>query len=138
LVSAPVYVEHVAVPNAVRKVTKAEWDCESLWYEAEIYGEDTADRISKNIVKHVSVGADHETVDILDGKVPHGLHNAELGRIAVPGVPDASIHVLEKLHAEEQALGDSSFTFGVCRVASEDWIGSKKRQIDVAMAMLLA
>jgi len=26
LVSAPVYIEHVAVPNAVGKVTKTEWD----------------------------------------------------------------------------------------------------------------
>ncbi|MGQ9691202.1 MAG: hypothetical protein ACUVQY_08080, partial [Thermoproteota archaeon] len=39
LVGAPVYVEHVAVPNAVGKVTRAEWDesSKSVLYEAEIY-----------------------------------------------------------------------------------------------------
>ena len=42
LVSAPVYVEHVAVPNAVGKVTKTEWDGQNLWYEAEIYDDEVA------------------------------------------------------------------------------------------------
>lgn len=36
LVGAPAYIEQVAVPNAVGKVVKAEWDSENLWYEAEI------------------------------------------------------------------------------------------------------
>ncbi|MEM2971505.1 MAG: hypothetical protein QW270_03685 [Candidatus Bathyarchaeia archaeon] len=97
LVSAPVYIEHVAVPNAVGKVTKTEWDGANLWYEAEIYDDETAEKIRKGLVQHVSVGADYETLDILDGKVPHGLHNAELSLVAVPGIPETNIHVLESL-----------------------------------------
>jgi hypothetical protein len=95
LVSAPVYIEHVAVPNAVGKVTKTEWDGANLWYEAEIYDEDVAEKIRKGLIQHVSVGADYERIDVLDGKVPHGLHNAELSLVAVPGIPETNIHVLE-------------------------------------------
>lgn len=102
LVSAPVYLEHVAVPNAVGKVTKTDWDGENLWYEAEIYDEDIADRIRKGLVKHVSIGADYETCDIVDEVVPHGLHNAELSLVAVPGIPETNVQILEKLRAKEQ------------------------------------
>jgi hypothetical protein len=98
LVGAPVYVEHVAVPNAVGKVTKADWDGHALWYEAEIYDSDIADKIRKGLVQHVSVGADYEIIDFVDGKVPHGLHNAELSLVAVPGIPETNIQVLESLN----------------------------------------
>ncbi|MEM3875398.1 MAG: hypothetical protein QXU45_09745 [Candidatus Bathyarchaeia archaeon] len=101
LVSAPVYIEHVAVPNAVGKVTKTEWDGQRLWYEAEIYDDETAEKIRKGLIQHVSVGADYETLDILDGKVPHGLHNAELSLVAVPGIPETNIQVLESLKHEQ-------------------------------------
>ncbi|MGB9676564.1 MAG: hypothetical protein ACPL0C_05190, partial [Candidatus Bathyarchaeales archaeon] len=101
LVGAPVYIEHVAVPNAVGKVVKAEWDGENLWYEAEIYDEETAEKIRKGLVRHVSIGADYETIDIVDGKVPHELHNAELSLVAVPGIPEANIQIMEKLMKEQ-------------------------------------
>jgi len=104
LVSAPVYVEHVAVPNTVGKVTKTEWDGQNLWYEAEIYDEETAEKIRKGLVGHVSVGADYETIDVLDGKIPHGLHNAELSLVAVLGIPETSIQILEKLQVKEQTF----------------------------------
>jgi len=97
LASAPVYIEHVAVPNAVGKVTKTDWDGHNLWYEAEIYDGETAEKIRKGLVQHVSVGADYEAVDVVDGKVPHGLHNAELSLVAVPGIPETNVEVLEKL-----------------------------------------
>jgi hypothetical protein len=97
LVSAPVYIEHVAVPNAVGKVVKTEWDGKSLWYEAEIYDDETAEKIRKGLIRHVSIGADYETIDILDGKVPHGLHNAELSLVAVPGFQEANIQILERV-----------------------------------------
>jgi hypothetical protein len=100
-VNAPVYVEHVAVPNAVGKVTKTDWDGKSLWYEAEIYESEMADKIRKGIVQHVSVGADYEAVDVVDGKVPHGLHNAELSLVAVPGIPEANVQILESLAPAE-------------------------------------
>jgi len=97
LVSAPVYIEHVAVPNAVGKVTKTEWDGQNLWYEAEIYDDEVAEKIRKGLIQHVSVGADYETLDIVDGKIPHGLHNAELSLVAVPGIPETNVQILESL-----------------------------------------
>jgi hypothetical protein len=102
LVSAPVYVEHVAVPNAVGKIVKTEWDGQNLWYEAEIYDDETAEKIRKGLIKHVSIGADYETIEILDGKIPHGLHSAELSLVAVPGIPETNIQIMEKMQAKEQ------------------------------------
>jgi hypothetical protein len=97
LANAPVYIEHVSVPNAVGKVIKTDWDGHNLWYEAEIYDDQTAEKIRNGLVQHVSVGADYEAVDLVDGKVPHGLHNAELSLVAVPGIPETNVQVLEKL-----------------------------------------
>jgi hypothetical protein len=102
LTNAPVYIKHIAVPNAVGKVTKTDWDGHNLWYEAEIYDGETAEKIRKGLVQHVSVGADYEAVDVVDGKVPHGLHNAELSLVAVPGIPETNVQVLEKL--EDKSL----------------------------------
>jgi hypothetical protein len=101
LVNAPVYIEHVAVPNAVGKVTKTDWDGHNLWYEAEIYDDETAEKIRKGLIQHVSVGADYEAIDVVDGKVPHGLHNAELSLVAVPGIPETNVQVLEKLEEKQ-------------------------------------
>ena len=101
LVDAPVYIEHVSVDNAVGKVTKTEWDGHTLWYEAEIYESDIADKIRKGLIQHVSVGADYEAIDVVDGKVPHGLHNAELSLVAVPGIPETNVQILEKLTREQ-------------------------------------
>jgi hypothetical protein len=105
LVNAPVYIEHVSVPNAIGKVTKTDWDGHSLWYEAEIYDDQTVEKIHKGLIQHVSVGADYEAVDLVDGKVPHGLHNAELSLVAVPGIPETNVQVLEKFedkHLQEK------------------------------------
>jgi hypothetical protein len=102
LIGSPVYLEHVSAFNAVGKVTKARWDPDSkaLFYEAEIFDEETAEKIRKGLIQHVSVGADYERIDILNGKVPHGLHNAELSLVAVPGIPQTNIQIMEKLQAE--------------------------------------
>ena len=107
LVDAPVYIEHVSVDSAVGKVTKTEWDGHALWYEAEIYESDIADKIRKGLVQHVSVGADYEAIDLVDGKVPHGLHNAELSLVAVPGIPETNVQVLEKLASTHASEGPS-------------------------------
>jgi len=104
LVDAPVYLEHVTAANSVGKVTKSEWDGQYLWYEAEVYDEETAAKIRKGLIRHISVGADYETVDIVAGKIPHGLSNAEISLVAVPGIPASNIQVMEKLHADEEAL----------------------------------
>ncbi len=100
LVGAPMYLEHVAVPCAVGKVTKTSWDGHNLHYEAEVYDEETANKIRAGLIQHVSVGADYETVDFLNGKIPHGLHNAEISLVAVPGIPEANVQVMEKLHVQ--------------------------------------
>ncbi|MCL4429647.1 MAG: DUF2213 domain-containing protein [Chloroflexi bacterium] len=102
LVDAPVYLEHVTAQDAVGKVTKTEWDGQNLLYEAEIYDEDTAAKIRKGLIRHVSVGADYQTVDLVNGKVPHGLFNAEMSLVAVPGIPETNIQILEKLQIKEQ------------------------------------
>ena len=121
LVSAPVYTEHVAVPNAVGKIVKTEWDGKNLWYEAEVYDEETAEKIRKGLIRHVSVGADYETIDVLDGKIPHGLHNAELSLVAVPGMPETNIQVLEKLQVKEQDFEPiiaGEYVLGFCQDAA--------------------
>jgi hypothetical protein len=110
LANAPVYIEHVSVPNAVGKVTKTDWDGHNLWYEAEIYDESTAEKIRKGLIQHVSVGADYEAIDLVDGKVPHGLHNAELSLVAVPGIPETNVQVLEKLTQTEGRLNEAQKT----------------------------
>jgi hypothetical protein len=110
LTNAPVYIEHVAVPNAVGKVTKTDWDGHNLWYEAEIYDGDTGEKIRKGLVQHVSVGADYEAVDLVDGKVPHGMHNAELSLVAVPGIPESNVQVLERLNQTEGKLTEAQRT----------------------------
>lgn len=92
----------MAVPNAVGKVVDAHWDGENLWNEAEIYDEEVAEKIRKGLIRHVSIGADYERLDVVDGKILRGLHNAELSLVAVPGIPEANIQIVEKL-AEQGA-----------------------------------
>ena len=102
LVDAPVYIEHVTTANSVGKVSKTEWDGQRLWYEAEIYDDETAEKIRKGLIRHVSVGADYETIDIVDGKIPHGLYNAEISLVAVPGISETNIKIVEALQVKEQ------------------------------------
>jgi hypothetical protein len=99
LVNAPVYIEHVAVDSAAGKVTKCTYDaaCRCLLYEAEIYDQNIADKIRNGLIQHVSVGADYDALDVVDAKVPHGLSNPELSLVAVPGIPETNIQVLEHL-----------------------------------------
>jgi len=59
-------------------------------------------------VQHVSVGADYEAIDVVDRKVPHGLHNAELSLVAVPGIPETNAQVLEKLSSAGASAGQGA------------------------------
>ena len=97
LVGAPVYIEHVAVESAAGKVTKCTYDSTSrcLLYEAEIYDPIIADKIRNGLIQHVSVGADYDVLDLINAKVPHGLSHPELSLVAIPGVPEVNIKVLE-------------------------------------------
>jgi len=99
-------LEHVTAENSVGKVINAWWDPENkaVWYEAEIYDDEVQNKIRKGLIQHVSVGADYERIDVLDGKVPHGLHNAELSLVAVPGIPQTNIQIMEKLAKESKSL----------------------------------
>jgi hypothetical protein len=103
LVNAPVYIEHVAVETAAGKVTKCTYDPASrtVLYEAEIYDSAMADKVRNGLIQHVSVGADYSTLDAVDAKVPHGLFNPELSLVAVPGVPETNVQVLEKLEDKQ-------------------------------------
>ena len=104
LVGSPVYFEHVSALGAVGKVTNATWNPESktLFYEAEIYDDETQEKIRKGLIRHVSVAADYERIDNLNGKLPHGLHNAELSLVAVPGIPETNVQIAENLLADFQ------------------------------------
>jgi len=70
----------------------------------EVYDEETAEKIRKGLIRHVSVGADYEAVEIVDGKIPHGLCNAEMSLVAVPGIPEANIQIMEKLRSRESTF----------------------------------
>jgi hypothetical protein len=111
LVGSPVYIEHVSVVNAAGKVTKCEYDVASrcLLYEAEIFESETVEKIRKGLIQHVSVGADYDALDVVDAKVPRGLHNAELSLVAVPGIPEANIQVLERLRESLAGKGQVKF-----------------------------
>jgi hypothetical protein len=97
LVGAPVYLEHVSALNAVGKVTNAAWSPSSktIFYEAEIHDDETQEKIKQGLIQHVSVAADYERLDVVDGQIPHGLHNAELSLVAVPGMPQTNIQVVD-------------------------------------------
>lgn len=96
LVNAPVYMEHVSAVNAVGKVAKTEWDGHNLLYEAEIFDDEAASKIRKGLIQHVSVGADYQALDYVQGRVPHGLFNAEMSLVAVPGIAETNIQIMEK------------------------------------------
>jgi hypothetical protein len=115
LVNSPMYIEHVAVPNAVGKVTKAYYDSVSrcLRYEAEVYDQALADKIRNGLIQHVSVGADYDTLDTVNANVPHGLHNAELSLVAVPGIPEANIQILERLRESLASKGHGKLKLSV-------------------------
>jgi hypothetical protein len=115
LVGAPVYIEHVSVANAAGKVTKCEYDSASrcLLYEAEIYDQAIADKIRNGLIQHVSVSADYEAIDMVDAKVPHGLYNPELSLVAVPGIPEANIQILERLRESLASKGHGKLKLSV-------------------------
>ncbi len=97
------YIEHVAVETASGKVTKCTYDAatRSLLYEAEIYDQAIADKIRNGLIQHVSVGADYDSLDVVDAKVPHGLFNPELSLVAVPGIPETNVHVIERVEEKQ-------------------------------------
>jgi hypothetical protein len=124
LVNAPVYIEHVAVDSAAGKVTKCTYDSVSrcLLYEAEIYDQTIADKVRNGLIQHVSVGADYDALDVVNAKVPHGLFNPELSLVAIPGVPETNVQVLEHLAAGKsgvEKLEEEDLNFIAEKIASK-------------------
>jgi hypothetical protein len=105
LVGSPVYLEHVSALDAVGRVTNAIWDpdAKALFYEAEIHDDEAQEKIRKGLIQHVSVAADYDHISVLDGKIPHNLHNAELSLVAVPGIPETNITIMESLGNPEKS-----------------------------------
>ena len=107
LVGKPIYIEHVSADRAVGKILRAWWDDDeqAIKFEAEIYDEDVADKIRAGLIKHVSIAADYEILEPFDGAVPYGLSFRELSLVAVPGVPEANIEVVERSDGEGHRPG---------------------------------
>jgi hypothetical protein len=133
LVGAPVYIEHVAVDCAAGKVTKCTYDSVSrcLLYEAEIYDSVIAEKIRNGLIQHVSVGADYDALDVVDAKIPHGLSRPELSLVAIPGISETNIQVLEHLRESfvgakgvvKEAVGEKDDVFCVfCNEAADYFV----------------
>ncbi|MCW3998942.1 MAG: hypothetical protein NWE93_01725 [Candidatus Bathyarchaeota archaeon] len=123
LIGSPLYLEHVTVNNAIGKVTNCTFDAQTkgLLYEAEIYDPTIAEKIRNGLIQHVSVGADYDTLD--SANVPHGLHNAEMSLVAVPGIPETNIQVLESLRNGVEGLDEKDIESVAEKVAAK--IGEK-------------
>ena len=112
----PVYIEHVSAGKAVGRVLNAWWDEaeKAILYEAEIYDEEVAEKIRAGLISHVSIAADYEVVEPVDGRIPRGLSFRELSLVAVPGIPETSLEVVENLleklnlQAQERETMESS------------------------------
>ena len=105
LIGKPIYLEHVDVANAIGKITNAWWDDKekAIWYEAEIYDDEIANKIRAGLIQHVSIAADYEVLEPVNGKIPHGLKFRELSLVAVPGIPETNIQVVERLFEKMNA-----------------------------------
>jgi hypothetical protein len=134
LVGAPVFIEHVAVDCAAGKVTNCTYDSVSrcLLYEAEIYDAVIAEKIRNGLIQHVSVGADYDALDVVDAKIPHGLSHPELSLVAIPGIAETNIQVLEHLRESfvgakgvvKEAVGEKDNVFCVFCNSSADFFVS--------------
>jgi len=101
LKGVPVYLEHISASNAVGRVVDAWYDPDerAIVFEAEIHDEEVAGKIRRGLIKHVSIGADYEILDLQDGvRIPRDIAFRELSLVAVPGDREANIvMVMEKL-----------------------------------------
>ena len=89
----PVFWEHISALNAIGKA-RLFWNPEKyeIFYEAEIYDPAAIQKIEAGIPLRVSLGADYERIDYIDGiEVLRDIVFKELSIVAVPGIPEASI-----------------------------------------------
>ena len=102
----PVYWEHINAKNAIGKA-KLFWNPEKLevMYEAIITDPEAEQKIRSGIPFKVSLGADYEKIDIIDGiEVPRNLFFREISLVAVPGIPEASVQVVEGAYVTESMI----------------------------------
>jgi hypothetical protein len=102
----PVYWEHISARNAIGKA-KLFWNPEKMevMYEAIITDPEAEQKIRAGIPFRVSLGADYERIDIVDGvEVPRNLFFREISLVAVPGIPEASVQVVEGAYVTESVI----------------------------------
>ena len=95
----PIYLEHVDARNAIGSA-KLVWNPEKMQveFEGRVTDPEIAQKILDGAIRHVSLGADYETLDFMDGYAAvRGLEFKELSLVAVPGIPEANIMVAESL-----------------------------------------
>lgn len=100
----PIYIEHIAADKAVG-LARLEWDAKDyvVRYEGEILDEEIAQKIRQGLIKHVSLGGDYERFDMVDGYlVPKDIEFRELSLVAVPGIPEANIEIVEAFRLSER------------------------------------
>ncbi|MEM2234105.1 MAG: hypothetical protein QXP81_11270 [Nitrososphaerota archaeon] len=93
----PIYWEHVEANRAIGTAV-LRWNPEKLQveFEGEVFDPEAEEKIRSGAVRKVSLAADYERLDKLDGvNVPRGLQFRELSLVAVPGIPEANITVVE-------------------------------------------
>jgi len=98
----PIYLEHVSANNAVG-VAKLIWNPEKMRveFEGEVFDEEVEKAIRAGAIKHVSLGADYDILDFFDSySVPRGLEFRELSLVAIPGIPEANLEVVESAQKE--------------------------------------
>jgi len=83
----------------------------------------------------------YDTLDVVDAKVPHGLFNPELSLVAIPGVPETNVQVLEHHAAGKNSgerLQEKDLTYIAEKVAlkiiEKDSTGAEKLKTEVTEA----
>ncbi len=116
--------------SAVGKVSSSVFapKSRSLLYEAEIYDAVVAEKIRNGLIQHVSVGADYESSEQVKVNVRHGLFNPELSLVAVPGIPETNIRVVERLVHMHTSVPASGVDHKPVKVIHEklEKVGSKE------------
>lgn len=107
-----------------------------MLYEAEIYDQAVAEKIRNGLIQHVSVGADYSAIDVVSANVFHGLYNPELSLVAVPGVPETTIQVLEHLSGVDKL--EEKDKKDISEKAIDDLRGKQSPEVDELKEKLAA
>jgi len=114
----PVYWEHVSALGAIGKA-RLFWNPHTfeIIYEAEITDPVAEQKIRSGIPLKVSLGADYERIDYIDGiEVLRDIMFREISLVAVPGIPEANVQILESV----LAVHEKAVPFEATPKADED------------------